>query len=80
MQKDETRCFLCGSEVAPDRSKVTLQQRFSSVVKVALVLAFVMTVASLFTDWVPSFTKCITATLVLGLVQKSATQMNANRL
>jgi hypothetical protein len=79
MQKDETRCFLCGSAVPPDRTKVTLRERFSSGVKVALIFSCLLTVASLFTDFTPSFTKCMVSTLVLGLVKNSANQMAANR-
>lgn len=79
MHKDETKCFLCGTAVAPDVTKVTLKQRFSTVVKVALIVSSVMTVASLFTDFTPSFVKCMVTTVVLGLVKNSATQMAENR-
>lgn len=79
MQKSETRCVLCGTEVPPDPNKITLQQRFASIVKGALIVSAVMTAASLFTNYVPSFTKCMVTTAVLGLVMKSAHQMNANQ-
>jgi hypothetical protein len=78
MQKEETKCFLCGTAVGPDRTKVTLQDRFSAAVKVALIISSLMTVASLFTDFTPSFTKCMVATVVLGLVKNSAQQMKEN--
>lgn len=78
MHKDEKKCFLCGSDVIPDRTKVTLQQRFTSAVKVALIISAAMTVASLFTDYVPSFVKCMVITVVLGLVKNSAQQMKEN--
>ena len=78
MQKDEARCFLCGTAVGPDPSKVTLQQRFAMVVKVALIISALMTVASIFTDFTPSFIKCAVATVVLGLVKNSAQQMKEN--
>ncbi len=78
LAKTETKCFLCGTDVAPDRSKVTLQQRFASVVKVGMIISAAMTCASLFTDYVPSFVHCIVTTIVLGLVMKSAGQMNEN--
>jgi hypothetical protein len=35
----------------------------------------VMTIASIFTDFTPSFTKCSVATLILGLTKSSAEQM-----
>lgn len=78
MTKEETKCFLCGTEVAPDRTKVTLQDRFATVVKVALLISATMTCAALFTDYVPSFTKCAVTTIVLGLVMKSARMMKEN--
>ena len=78
MQKDEARCFLCGTAVGPDKSKATLQQRFATVVKVALIISSLMTVASIFTDFTPSFIKCMVTTVVLGLVKNSANQMKEN--
>jgi hypothetical protein len=80
MHKTETRCFMCGSAVAPDPSKVTLRERFYGGVKVALIVSSVMTVASIFVNnYTPSFTKCMVLTVVLGLVKNSASQMSANR-
>ena len=78
LQKEETRCFLCGTDVAPDPNKVSLRQRFSTALKVALVFSSVMTVASIFTDLMPSFTKCMVATVILGLAKSSAQQMSEN--
>ena len=79
LQKTETKCFLCGTEVRPERAKVSLQERFVSVVKIALGISVALTVLSLFTDWVPSFIKCSIATAILGLVKNSAQQMSENR-
>ena len=79
MQKDETKCFLCGAELPPDRTKKTLQERFASIVKGALIFSAVLTVASLFTDFTPSFIKCSITTVVLGMVLKSAQQMRENQ-
>ena len=78
LAKTETKCFLCGTEVTPDVTKVTLQQRFATVVKVAMIISAVMTCASLFTDYVPSFVHSFVTTVVLGLVMKSAVQMREN--
>ena len=78
MKKEETRCYLCGSEVVRNPDKVTLQQRFSTLVKIALIVSAIMTIATLFTDFLPSFTKCMVSTMVLVLVHKSAAQMQAN--
>ncbi len=79
MRKDEKRCFLCGSEVNQNPDKITLRQRLNSVVKVLLIVSLVMTIASIFTDYVPSFTKCLVFTMVLGLVKNSSEQMEAHR-
>jgi hypothetical protein len=79
MHKSETRCFMCGSAVPPDPNKSTPQKHLFTVIKVALIVSCVMTVASLFFDFTPSFVKCIVATLVLGLVKNSAAQMQANQ-
>lgn len=78
MTKEETKCFVCGTEVVSDRDRVSLRQRFSTIVTIATILSAVMTVASLFTDFTPSFVKCFSATFMLGLVKKSASQMKAN--
>lgn len=79
MHKDEKTCFMCSSAVPPDPNKVTLQQRFHTVVKVGLIVSSVMTVASLFFDFTPSFIKCMVATMVLGLAKNSAQQMEQNK-
>jgi hypothetical protein len=80
MHKEEKRCFLCGTNVAPDPNQVTLRQRFSSGVKGALIVSVVMTIASIFTDnYTPSFMKCMILTVILGLVKNSANQMALNR-
>ncbi len=79
MRKQETKCFLCGAELPPDPNKKTLQERFATVVKGAMIFSAVLTVASLFTSFTPSFVKCSIITVVLGLVMKSAEQMKANQ-
>jgi hypothetical protein len=61
--------------VVVNPNKVTLQERACSWLKVAVVISSVMTVASLFTDFTPSFVKCAVATLILGLAKSSAVQM-----
>ena len=76
---DITKCFMCGTNVGPDKSQVTYQQRFCSFVKFALIFSSILTVASIFTNFVPSFTKCMVATMILGLVNNSAQQMWQNR-
>jgi hypothetical protein len=75
LSKTETSCLTCGTEVDKNPNRVTLQERVCSWLKVALILSSVMTVASIFTDFTPSFTKCSVATLILGLTKSSAEQM-----
>jgi hypothetical protein len=78
LTKTEAKCFMCGTLVVPNRTSATLQERFFSIVKVGLIISCILTVASIFTDYVPSFTKCMVATLILGLVKSSAKQMSEN--
>ena len=79
LQKHETKCFLCGTEVVPDTKKLTLLERFNSGAKVALIVSSLLTVASLFTNVAPPFIKCMVATVILYLVKSSAQQMWDNR-
>jgi hypothetical protein len=76
LKDDETSCFQCDTPVPPKVTKVSLQQRFRTVIKVTLVLSAIMTVASLFFDFTPSFIKCVVATMILALVKSSAEQMS----
>ena len=71
----ETVCFLCDTPVPPSKTKVTIPERFLTVIKITFILSAIMTVASLFFSFTPSFTKCIVATMVLGLAKSSADQM-----
>jgi hypothetical protein len=68
-------CIKCGAPVVLKSNKPSLQERFCSWLKVGVIVSAVMTVASLFTDFTPSFIKCAVATLVLGLARSSAGQM-----
>ena len=77
--KDETKCGMCGAEVPPLVKQVPLRDRFRNVVKGALYFSGALTVASLFCDFTPSFTKCMVATLTLLLVKSSADQMSSSQ-
>jgi hypothetical protein len=76
LKDDEKSCFQCDTPVPPREVKVSLQQRFRSVIKVVFIISAIMTVASLFFDFTPSFIKCMVATMVLALVKSSAEQMS----
>jgi hypothetical protein len=75
LHKTEVKCFMCGTLVVADTHKIPIQQRICSGLKFAFVCSSVLTVASLFFDATPSFTKCSVATLILGLAKSSADQM-----
>ena len=76
LRKDEMKCFTCGAVVEKKNEGPTLTQRFRSITKLMFFGAVALTVASLFTDFVPSFWKCAAATVILHLVSSSAAQMS----
>ena len=75
LTKTEMKCLMCGTDVKEDKNQVTIQERVCSGLKVAVIFSGVLTVASLFLDFTPSFAKCSAATLILGLAKSSAEQM-----
>ena len=79
LRNTEVSCFLCGTAVPKDKSAVTLRDRCRSFIKFMFIFCSILTVASLFTDYTPSFIKCFVATLILALVKNSADQMAESR-
>jgi hypothetical protein len=75
LKRDETKCFICGTAVPPEKNAVTLRDRFRVLVRYAFFFSSILTVASLFTDYAPPFIKCVLATVILLLVKNSADQM-----
>ena len=75
LRKEETECFMCGAPVPQAKTQLSLQDRFRIGVKYAFFASGALTVASLFTDFTPSFVKCFVTTLILMLVKSSADQM-----
>lgn len=72
----ETECISCGAPVvAKESAKSIFGQRFTGCIKMMFFASAGLTVASLFFDATPSFTKCVTCTLVLAIVKSSAEQM-----
>ena len=75
--KGETKCFTCEAPVGEEKSQ---RQIHLARVKIALTVAFFLclglTIASIFTDVGPSFTKCAAATVILHFVKESAVQMS----
>ena len=75
--KGETKCFTCEM---PVRVEKTQRQVNLGRVRIALTICFFLclglTIASIFTDVGPSFTKCAAATVILHFVKESAVQMS----
>ncbi len=70
----ETLCFTCGAAVPRELGSM-LGRRFTKLITYSFFGSAVLTVASLFFDFTPSFIKCLASTLVLLLVKSSADQM-----
>ena len=78
--KGETACYSCGASAEKRIDKKTLLlQKFCKVVNVGFYICVILTVISIVTSgYVPSFTKCIGATVILHFVKSSADQMVQN--
>lgn len=75
IKKDETVCWACGSVCHQNVPVSGLGKSFCSLISCAFLISAAMTVASLFFEATPPFSKCMTATIVLLLVKSSADQM-----
>ena len=75
LKQGEKDCYACGASVRAGTTKSEFGKRFAALLKYAFIISAVCSVASLFLDEMPSFGKCITATLVLLLAKSSAEQM-----
>ena len=75
MRTEETVCFRCDSKLPEKKSHVSWKDRCRTGLKIAFIFFAVMTVASLFTDMLPSFIKCLSVTFILMLVKSSADHM-----
>ena len=75
--KGETKCFTCEMPVKAEITQTTINLGRA---RVALTILFFvclgLTIASIFTDVGPSFTKCAAATVILHFVKESAVQMS----
>ena len=77
--KSETACFTCGAPVENKVDpKAILRQRFCKFINLAFYVCLALTVTSLVTSYVPSFVKCLGATVILHFVKSSAEQMSQN--
>ncbi len=75
MKSDELVCWACGAATEPKEKKKELRDRFKTVVNVLFITFAVLTVASIFTDYVPSFWKCFGGLLIMYFVKNSIDQM-----
>ncbi|HEV8145343.1 MAG TPA: hypothetical protein VGP79_03135 [Bryobacteraceae bacterium] len=75
MRREETVCFRCDTKIPEKKSHVSWNDRCRTGLKIAFIFFAVLTVASLFTDMLPSFIKCLSVTFILMLVKSSADHM-----
>jgi hypothetical protein len=75
MTKTETVCIGCGSGLEVTTGTDQVGSAFRVILKILLAISAIITVASLFFDATPPFSKCLVSTLVLLVVKSSADQM-----
>ena len=76
LAQTDVNCINCGTPIKTTVSgKVIFRRRFQKVVTGMFFLCGGLTVASLFTDYAPSFITCIAVTIVMLMVKKSADEM-----
>jgi hypothetical protein len=72
----ELECYNCGaSATVKDSAQTVFGKRFRSFLNVAFFASALMTVASLFVDFMPPFMRCLMLTFILLLIRSSAGQM-----
>jgi hypothetical protein len=79
MTKTETTCLGCGSELEVETRTDRIGGRFRVVIKILFLASAVLTIASLFVDATPPFSRCAITTLVLLVVMSSANQMKERK-
>lgn len=75
MKSDETVCWACGAVSEQNARPSSFGRGFAGFINIAFLISAAMTIASLFFDATPPFSKCMTATIILLLVKSSADQM-----
>jgi hypothetical protein len=76
--KGETKCFTCEMPVTQEKSKREINLgRARTALTILFLFCLGLTIASLFTDFGPSFYKCAAATVILHFVRTSAVEMAA---
>ena len=75
LRKDEVSCYACGAKVPREEKQSNFSQRFATFVSISFYFSAALTVAAIFTNYAPPFTKCLISTFILLLVKGSADQM-----
>jgi hypothetical protein len=79
MTKTETTCLGCGSELEVITQTDRWGGRFRVIIKILFFASAALTIASLFWDATPPFSRCAITTLVLLVVMSSADQMKERK-
>jgi hypothetical protein len=79
MTKTETACISCGSQLEVTTGTDKLGGGFRVVIKILFFASAALTIASLFWDATPPFSRCAITTLVLLVVMSSANQMKERK-
>jgi hypothetical protein len=75
MTKTETVCLSCGSELEKKTGADHFGNGFIRLLSIMFFGSAALTIASLFFDATPPFSRCLICTLVLLVVRSSASQM-----
>lgn len=75
LTKEEKVCFTCGAPVRRKDEGAGVAGNLARLASVLLIISGILTIASLFFSFTPPFAKCAVATLILGIVKSSASQM-----
>jgi hypothetical protein len=78
LKPDELACYTCGTRVE-GRNKSKFGAGFATFVTILFFASGLLTVASLFLESTPSFTKCLMVTVVLLVVRTSAGEMDGSK-
>ncbi len=74
IKPDELECYACGTPVE-GRKKSRLGSGFSAFVTMLFFGSFLLTIASLFVDFLPSVSKCLMVNMVLLVIRSTSGEM-----
>jgi hypothetical protein len=76
LKPGEKKCYGCGERAPKQQAGPSLRKRIAGLISLALIASLALTGASLvFSDHTPPFTACLTASVVLIFVKRSADQL-----